>query len=61
MMASTIVDGVHRLPENDVKVVVIGAGISGLQAALETWRSGCNVVVIEKSKHLSPLGESLPW
>lgn len=52
----TSMDGVNRLPPNDIKVVVIGAGIGGLQAALECWRKGCEVVVLEKAAELSPLG-----
>ncbi len=34
-------------------VAVIGAGVSGLSAALELSRSGCQVVVFEKSRGLS--------
>ena len=52
-----ITDGVHRLPENGIKVVIIGAGVGGLQAALECWRKGCDVVVLEKAEKLSTLGE----
>lgn len=52
----TIVDGVHRQPENGIKVVIIGAGVGGLQAALECWRKGCDVVVLEKAEKLSPIG-----
>ncbi|KIW21072.1 hypothetical protein PV08_01651 [Exophiala spinifera] len=52
-----VVDGVHRLPRNGIKVIVIGAGVGGLQAALECWRKGCDVVVLEKAESLSPLGD----
>lgn len=55
-----VVDGVHRLPQNGIKVVIIGAGVSGLQAALECWRKGCEVVVLEKASELSPLGTRIP-
>ena len=55
------VDGVHRLPENGIRVVIIGAGIGGLQAALECWRKGCEVVVLEKAQELSPLGTVLAY
>ena len=34
-------------------IAVIGAGVSGLSAALELSRSGCRVVVFEKSRGLS--------
>ena len=58
-MAITIVDGVERLPENGVKVIIAGAGVAGLQTALECWRKGCNVVVLEKSEALSSIGRCL--
>ena len=54
----TIVHGVQRFPENNIKVVVVGAGVGGLQAALECWRKGCEVVVLERAKNLSPVGRS---
>ena len=54
--AGTVVDGVQRFPTNDIKVVVIGAGIGGLQAALECWRKGCEVVILERADKLSPIG-----
>ena len=57
-MTGTIVDGVHRLPSNGISVVVIGAGNAGLQTALESWRKGCDVVVLEKAEKLSHLGMS---
>lgn len=53
-----VVDGVHRLSENGIRVIIIGAGVGGLQAALECWRKGCDVVVLEKAEKLSPLGKS---
>ena len=53
----SILDGVNRSPENAIKVVIIGAGVGGLQAALECWRKGCEVVVLERAEKLSPLGE----
>jgi thioredoxin reductase len=56
----TVVDGVHRLAENGIRVIIIGAGVAGLQAALECWRKGCDVVVLERAKELSPLGKSHP-
>ena len=52
----TVADGVRRFPSNDIKVVVIGAGIGGLQTALECWRNGCEVVILERADKLSPLG-----
>ena len=55
------VDGVRRFPEDGTRVVIIGAGIGGLQAALECWRKGCEVVVLEKAQELSPLGTVLAY
>jgi NADPH-dependent 2,4-dienoyl-CoA reductase/sulfur reductase-like enzyme len=57
----TVVDGVRRLAPNDIKVIIIGAGVGGLQAALELWRKGCEVTVLEKADNLSPLGKSIPY
>ncbi|PVH96301.1 FAD/NAD(P)-binding domain-containing protein, partial [Periconia macrospinosa] len=44
-------------PKNGVKVVIIGAGVAGLQAALELWRKGFEVIVLERAEKLSPLGD----
>ncbi len=55
-MTETVVDGVHRLPENGITIVIIGAGNAGLQAALECWRKGCDVVVLERAERMSGLG-----
>lgn len=49
-------DGVQHYPENGVKVVIIGAGVAGLQAALECWRKGCEVVVLDRAQEMSPIG-----
>jgi protoporphyrinogen oxidase len=57
-MTSPILDRVHRLPRNGIRVVIIGAGIAGLQAALECWHNGSDVVVLERTDSLSPLGKS---
>ena len=51
-----VVDGVKRFPQNGIKVIIIGAGVGGLGAALECWRKGCEVVVLERSERLSPIG-----
>jgi NADPH-dependent 2,4-dienoyl-CoA reductase/sulfur reductase-like enzyme len=52
------VDGVQRFPDNGINAVIIGGGVGGLQAALECWRKGCDVIVLEQAKKLSPLGMS---
>lgn len=54
--SETVVDGVHRYPANGIKVVIVGGGNGGLNAALECWRKGCDVVVLERASELSPIG-----
>jgi NADPH-dependent 2,4-dienoyl-CoA reductase/sulfur reductase-like enzyme len=55
-MSKTVIDGVHRYPTQAIRVTIIGAGVAGLQAALECWRKGCEVVVLERATELSPVG-----
>jgi NADPH-dependent 2,4-dienoyl-CoA reductase/sulfur reductase-like enzyme len=55
-MSKTVVDRVHRHPNQAIRVTIIGAGVAGLQAALECWRKGCEVVVLERVTELSPVG-----
>ncbi|QIW99808.1 hypothetical protein AMS68_005326 [Peltaster fructicola] len=55
-MPNTI-DGVQRYPQLGIKVVIVGAGVAGLMSALECWRKGCDVVVIERAPEISPLGD----
>lgn len=50
------VDGVRRSPASGIKVVVLGAGVAGLQAALECWRKGMDVEVVESAEKISPHG-----
>lgn len=52
-----IVDGVERFPATGKKVIVAGGGNGGLQAALECWRKGFDVELLEKQDHVSPLGD----
>lgn len=42
-----------------VRVIVIGAGISGLTAAIYTRRAGCETVILEKC--VNPGGVSTSW
>ena len=58
-MTGTILDGVHRCPETGAIVIIIGAGVGGLQAAIECWRKGFDVVVLEAVKEISPQGENM--
>ena len=41
---------VKRYPESGISILVVGAGVGGLLAALECWRKGHDVRVLEKSK-----------
>ncbi|KAI0455921.1 FAD/NAD(P)-binding domain-containing protein [Xylaria acuta] len=52
-----IVDGIHRHPRTGIKVIISGAGIGGMFAALECWRKGNDVEVLEQNDALSTLGD----
>ncbi|KAI1414819.1 FAD/NAD(P)-binding domain-containing protein [Hypoxylon sp. FL1857] len=54
---NVIVDGVLRFPPTGSKALVVGAGVGGLGVALECWRKGIEVEVIEKAEKISPLGD----
>lgn len=56
-MAETMVDGVFRSNRLGVRVIVVGAGVGGLLSALECWRKGCDVVVLERAASISPIGK----
>ena len=55
-MTEAIVDGVRRYPANGVRIIVVGAGNGGLQAALECWRKGCEIEVLERAAKISAIG-----
>jgi hypothetical protein len=46
-------DTVDRIPErweqSGISILIVGAGVAGLMAALECWRQGHEVRIIEKS------------
>ncbi|KAI1448130.1 FAD/NAD(P)-binding domain-containing protein [Annulohypoxylon stygium] len=46
---NVIVDGVLRYPATGTKALIVGAGVGGLMTALECWRKGIDVEVVEKS------------
>lgn len=52
-----IIDGVHRYPSTGISVIVVGCGPGGLLAALEAWRKGNEVMVLEQAKEFSPAGD----
>ncbi|OHF01552.1 hypothetical protein CORC01_03042 [Colletotrichum orchidophilum] len=55
--SGVIVDGVVRYPPTGIKVVIVGAGLGGLQAAVECWRKGHDVQVLEKGPAISEAGD----
>ncbi|WPH01967.1 FAD-dependent monooxygenase mdpD [Acrodontium crateriforme] len=56
-MAAPIQD-VQRKPTNGISVLVAGAGIGGLMTALECWRQGCDVRILERTKTTITTGDS---
>ncbi|KAI0873009.1 FAD/NAD(P)-binding domain-containing protein [Hypoxylon argillaceum] len=52
-------DGVRRYPRTGIKVVISGAGIGGMFAALECWRKGNDVEILEQNDALSTIGDFL--
>ncbi|KAI8951146.1 hypothetical protein F4801DRAFT_300749 [Xylaria longipes] len=54
-----VVDGVHRHPRTGIKVVISGAGLGGMFAALECWRKGNDVEILEQNDALSTIGDFL--
>lgn len=53
-MASTVL---NRSERNGMSVLVSGAGVGGLMAALECWRTGFDVRIIERSKGVVTTGK----
>ncbi|KAI1806444.1 FAD/NAD(P)-binding domain-containing protein [Daldinia bambusicola] len=54
---NVIVDGVLRYPSIGLKALVVGAGVAGMMAALECWRKGIDVEIIEKAATNSAFGD----
>ncbi|KAI0202001.1 FAD/NAD(P)-binding domain-containing protein [Astrocystis sublimbata] len=52
-----VTDGVQRQPRTGIKIVISGAGIGGMFAALECWRKGIDVEILEQNDALSSLGD----
>ncbi|KAL7629195.1 hypothetical protein AAE478_000715 [Parahypoxylon ruwenzoriense] len=52
-----IIDGVLRFPPTGLRVLIVGAGVGGMMAALECWRKGMEVEIVEKSEKISTLGD----
>ncbi|KAI2817744.1 hypothetical protein CBS133816_10438 [Aspergillus niger] len=51
-------DCTHRYPETGISVLIVGAGVAGLMAALECWRNGHNVRIVERSPEEVTTGDS---
>ncbi|KAI1475009.1 hypothetical protein K445DRAFT_321711 [Daldinia sp. EC12] len=56
---NVIVDGVLRYPSTGSKVLIVGAGVAGMMAALECWRKGIDVELIEKAATNAPFGDGV--
>lgn len=53
---NVIVDGILRYPPTGIKVLVVGGGIAGYTTALECWRKGHTVQLLERNDDNSPIG-----
>ena len=48
----------NRSSPNGISVLISGAGVGGLMTALECWRRGCNVRILERTKYNVTSGDS---
>lgn len=55
---NVVVDGVLRYPRTGLKIIIVGGGPGGYFTALECWRKGHDVEVVEKNDGNSPIGLS---
>lgn len=51
-----IQDGVHCIPPSGINVLIVGAGVGGLTAALECHRKGHSVRIIERAPNATAAG-----
>lgn len=54
--ANVIVDGILRYPRTGLDIIIVGAGLGGMMAAIECWRKGHEVQIIEKESGLLATG-----
>ncbi len=47
--AAGMASKLKRYPETGISVLVVGSGIGGLMTALECWRKGLSVKILERS------------
>lgn len=61
-MSSTdsVVDGVRRLSPTGISILVVGGGVGGMMTALESWRQGHDVRILERNPKLDTIGTYLP-
>ena len=52
-------DNTPRCSETGLDILIVGGGIGGLMCALECWRKGHSVRVLERSKEENQLGKVL--
>lgn len=55
--SAEFIDGIRRYSRTGIKVIVSGAGVGGLFAALECWRKGNDVEILEQNDAPTPLGD----
>ncbi|KAI1764588.1 FAD/NAD(P)-binding domain-containing protein [Hypoxylon sp. FL1150] len=53
----TVVDGVHRLGPTGISILIVGAGVGGMMTALESWRQGHDVRILERNPKLDTIGD----
>ncbi|EPQ55308.1 monooxygenase [Gloeophyllum trabeum ATCC 11539] len=51
----------QRAPSTGIKVIIVGAGFAGLTAAIECYRKGHDVVILESFPELKPLGDIISF
>ena len=47
--ATNIASTLKRYPETGISVLIVGSGIGGLMSALECWRKGHSIRILERS------------
>ena len=58
-LATGSTSGTKRCPESGISVLIVGAGMGGLMSAMECWRKGHTVRILEKTKEAVFTGQSV--